>query len=121
MSKINFQSLLSYHNKNKSNFTVVTSEYNIQNPFGAIKLSKNKITAFEEKPINKSIICAGAYVMDVKLLDKLKKNSRLDMPDLIKKLIKDKNKVLSYPIFEPWIDIGSHENYKKAKLKKNNK
>ena len=117
MSKINFQNLLSYHNKNKSSFTVVTSEYNVQNPFGTIKLNKNRITEFKEKPINKSIICSGAYVMDVKFLDKLKKNSRLDMPDLIKKLINDKNKVLSYPIFEPWIDIGTHDNYKKAKLK----
>ena len=46
--------------------------------------------------------------MDAKFLDKLKKNSRLDMPDLIKKLINGRNKVLSYPIFEPWIDIGTH-------------
>ena len=118
MNKINFKSLLSYHNKNKSNFTVATSEYNIQNPFGTIKLNKNRITDLKEKPTNKSIICTGAYVMDAKFLDKLKKNSRLDMPDLIKKLINGRNKVLSYPIFEPWIDIGTHDNYKKAKLKK---
>ena len=70
MSKINFQSLLSYHNKNKSCFTVATSEHNIQNPFGTIKLNKNRITEFKEKPINKSIICTGAYVMDAKFLDK---------------------------------------------------
>ena len=119
MSKINFESLLSYHNNNKSNFTAVTSEYNVQNPFGTIKLKKNKIIALKEKPINKSIICTGAYVIDEKMLNNIKKNSRLDMPDLIKSLIVNKNKVLSYPIFEPWLDIGTHENYKKANLKKN--
>jgi dTDP-glucose pyrophosphorylase len=118
MSKINFDSLLAYHNKNKSIFTAVTSEHNIQNPFGTIKLKKNKIISFKEKPINKSIICTGAYVMDPKMLNKIKKNLKLDMPDLIKKLIFYKNKVLSYPIFEPWLDIGTHENYKQANLKK---
>lgn len=119
MSKINFESLLSYHNNNGSNFTAVTSEYNFENPFGAIKLKKNKIIALKEKPINKSIICTGAYVIDKKMLNKIKKNSRLDMPDLIKSLIIDKNKVLSYPIYEPWLDIGTHENFEKANLKKN--
>ena len=53
------------------------------------------------------------------MLNKIKKNSRLDMPDLIKSLIIDKNKVLSYPIYEPWLDIGTHENFEKANLKKN--
>ena len=48
MSKIDFQSLLNYHNKNKSNFTVATSEHNIQNPFGTIKLNKNRITSLQE-------------------------------------------------------------------------
>jgi dTDP-glucose pyrophosphorylase len=117
LSKINFDSLVKYHNKNKSNFTVVTSEHNIQNPFGTIKLKKNKVIAFNEKPINKSTICTGIYVIDYKILSKIKKNIRLDMPDLIKNLILNKNKIFSYPIFESWIDIGTHENFNKAILK----
>lgn len=121
MSEINFQSLLNYHNKNKSDFTAVTKEHNIQNPFGTIKLRNKKIIAFKEKPINRSFICTGAHVMDIGILKNFKKNSRIDMPDLIKDLIYKKKKVLSYPIFEPWIDIGTYENYKKAKLKNKNK
>lgn len=120
-SKINFESLLRYHNNNKSNFTIVTAEHNVQNSFGILKLRKNKVISFNEKPMNKSTICTGVYVMESRILSKIKKNTKLDMPDLIKNLILSKNKILSYPIFESWIDIGNQENFKKAKLENKQK
>ena len=36
--------------------------------------------------------------------------------DLMERLIANKKKVLSYPMVGYWLDIGSHDDYKKANL-----
>ena len=44
------------------------------------------------------------------ILKHIKKNIKLDMPDLIRLLIKKRLKVLSYEIYDYWRDIGTLEN-----------
>ena len=40
----------------------------------------------------------------------------LDMPDLLKKQIKDNQQVNMFPIHEYWLDIGRVEEYKQAQI-----
>ena len=59
------------------------------------------------------MINAGIYVIDPKVIKNMEKNKRIDMTELISLYIK-KNKVSVFPLHEPWIDIGSHDDYEKA-------
>jgi NDP-sugar pyrophosphorylase family protein len=43
----------------------------------------------------------------------MKKNKKIDMTELISLYIQ-KKQVGVFPLHEPWIDIGSHEDYDKA-------
>ena len=52
-------------------------------------------------------INTGIYVMNKNVLKKIKKNRFLNMTDLIKRLIKKKIKVISFPIYEKWEDLGT--------------
>ena len=72
------------------------------------------ISKITEKPIQKHLINAGIYIIDDSVLDSVKENTYLNMPDLINMYI-NKNQVGIYPLHEEWIDIGSHEDYEKAK------
>ena len=112
-SNINLYKMLEYHLKNKSFATMAVKTHNIQNPFGEVVIEKGKIKGFREKPISKSMINAGIYIFDKKIIKFVKKNIYLDMSDLFLKIIKNKKKILAFPIHEDWHDIGTKERYLK--------
>ena len=72
----------------------------------------------KEKPISKSYINTGVYAFNPKILRFIKKNKHLDMNLLIQNLSKNSKKVLAYPAYENWLDVGKPADYKKAKRKK---
>jgi NDP-sugar pyrophosphorylase family protein len=91
-----------------------TRIFEMKNPYGVIKVKDNKIIELKEKPIEETYINAGIYVLSKKIISTVKKNRKLDMTTLFKKIIKKKkNKALVYPIFEKWAEIGSREVYNK--------
>ena len=113
ITNVNYDDLLSYHEKSKSLITLCVADYVSSIPYGIIKVKNKKVSSIEEKPINRHMINAGIYVIDPKVIKNMEKNKRIDMTELISLYIK-KNKVSVFPLHEPWIDIGSHDDYEKA-------
>ena len=62
MSRIDYFSLLNFHNQKRSNATMAVKEYQIQSKFGVVKDLKNKFIKVEEKPTFKYLINAEQYV-----------------------------------------------------------
>ena len=57
----------------------------------------------------------GVYVLEPSAINVIKKNEKLDMPNIFERL-KEKNlRTVVYPIHEPWADIGIPEDYLKVK------
>jgi NDP-sugar pyrophosphorylase family protein len=56
----------------------------------------------------------GIYVFEGKVLDYIEPGKYLDFPDLVKRLIMNRQKVISYPFDGYWLDIGNHSDYEKA-------
>ena len=62
---------------------------------------------FDEKPISRSHINAGVYVLSPEALNELIGEVPCDMPTLFERLqVKDKRTV-AYPMHEPWLDVGA--------------
>lgn len=119
ITNINFKNLIEYHNKNYSYATMVTRNYEQANPFGVVKLVNNKIINLEEKKIEKVSINAGIYVLNPSVKKII--SGYYDMTDLFLNLIKRKKKVLAFPLYENWLDIGTKDSLKKFKnIKINN-
>tara|TARA_Y100000590_G_scaffold470034_1_gene661512 strand:- start:4983 stop:6038 length:1056 start_codon:yes stop_codon:yes gene_type:complete len=108
---INFKELIDFHIKNKSKATMVVRKSSFQNPYGEVKLQNMKITKFDEKPIRYFFANSGIYCIDFDCLKNLKKNTYYDMPDIFKLLQNKKLKVLAYPLYEEWEDIGDLATY----------
>ena len=53
--------------------------------------------------------------MNKKILKMIKKDNYLDLNDLVLKAIQKKLKVLHYPMYEQWIDIGNKNDLNKAR------
>ena len=51
-----------------------------------------------------------------RIVGALKEQDYLDMPELLNKKLKDKHKIIVYPIHEYWLDIGRLDSLDKAKM-----
>tara|TARA_Y100000389_G_C17436330_1_gene505764 strand:+ start:931 stop:1998 length:1068 start_codon:yes stop_codon:yes gene_type:complete len=115
ITELNFDDLLEFHKLNKSDATICTSKYEYQVPYGEVVSTNLDVKELLEKPKKTINISAGIYVLEKKILKILIKNAYLDMPILLKKLIKSKKKVTIFPLYEYWTDIGHFDELKKAK------
>jgi len=114
LTNINFEHLFDFHLKNKSKATMCVREYDFQVPYGVVNIDKGEIVAIDEKPVHKFFVSAGIYMLDETVLDSIPKDEFYDMPTLFELLIENKEKVISFPLREYWLDIGRLEEYKKA-------
>ena len=89
-----------------------------QHPFGVILTNGVDIVGFEEKPITRSHINAGVYVLEPGVLDALSADEHCDMlPTLFNRLQERNERTIVYPMHEPWLDVGCVDDYDAAKGK----
>ena len=115
ISNINYKTLLGFHIKNKADLTICVRNQIFEMPYGEICLEGKKVSKIIEKPISNSIVNAGVYVLSKKIIKLTKPNKHLMMNELINTSIKRNCKILSFPIYENWIDVGSKDQLLKAK------
>lgn len=85
-----------------------------QHPFGVVRTKGVDIIGFEEKPISRSHINAGIYVLGPEALDVLSTGDHCDMPTLFNRLQESGKRTIVYPMYEPWLDVGSVDDYTSA-------
>ncbi len=112
---LNYGELLDFHNNNKAVATMVVRNHEFENPYGVVRTKGFDIIDFKEKPVLKSYINAGVYVLEPSTIHIIKKNEKLDMPNIFERLKEKKLKTIVYPIHESWMDIGLPEDYLKVK------
>ena len=121
LTKINLKEFINFHQNNKAEITLSGSEFYYKSPYGVIEVDGINFKSITEKPSFKHFINAGIYLISPSILKKIKSNIYLDMPDLLNMSLLNKSKVLVYPIYEYWLDIGRVDNLNKANLEWNNK
>ncbi len=114
IADLNYDDLLNFHIKKKSDLTMVVRNLVHKNPYGVVNLNKNRVASLDEKKDLVMNINAGIYILNPKVLRYLN-NQKIDMPDFINFLIKRKKKIYSFPLKDNWIDIGTKENLNVSK------
>ena len=116
LTKINLKQFINFHQNNKADISLSGSEFFYQSPYGVIDVEGINFKSITEKPSFKHYINAGIYLINPSILKEIKENEYLDMPDLLNRSLKNKNKIVVYPMYEYWLDIGKVDNLNKAKL-----
>ncbi|RXF01999.1 CBS domain-containing protein [Pseudoalteromonas sp. PS5] len=116
LTSADFSKVLDFHIKESSDATMCVRDYEIKIPFGVIEGEGHEISAMVEKPTYRYFVNAGIYVISNHIINSLLKNERLDMPGLFKKIQAEGLKVLKFPIHEYWLDVGRHDDFKKAQV-----
>ena len=115
LTNLNFENALNFHKEFGSTATMCVQEHLTKIPYGEVLTSDENIVSIKEKPIHRSYINAGIYLLEPNVLNFIPKKF-YDMPSLFNKLIKLDKKVTSFPIREDWLDIGVFNDYQRAKI-----
>ncbi|MEK4353578.1 nucleotidyltransferase family protein [Paenibacillus sp. FSL R5-0475] len=114
LTKVNYEQLLNFHSETNSVATMCVREYEYQIPYGVLEMENHRLLSIEEKPIHKSFVNAGIYVLSPEVLKNIPQNEFYDMPDLFKKLMNEQIEASAFPLREYWLDIGRLDDYEKA-------
>lgn len=106
ITDIRYGELLDFHNRYQATATMSVRIHEWQHPFGVVQMQGVEIIGFEEKPVVRSHINAGVYVLSPEALNVLIAEVSCDMPMLFERLQAKSKLTVAYPMHEPWLDVG---------------
>lgn len=100
--------------KEDADIAIATIPYDLNLPYAVLGIKGNIVNSLVEKPTYTYFSNAGIYLMKKDLTKNIPLNKKYNATDLIQYSIDKGLKVINYPILGYWIDIGKHEDLKKA-------
>jgi NDP-sugar pyrophosphorylase family protein len=85
-----------------------------QHPYGVVKTEGVEIVGVDEKPVVRSHINAGVYILNPEVLGYLELNEFCDMTTLFERLQAASQRTVAYPMHEPWLDVGQPDDLARA-------
>lgn len=115
LTDLDYKDLIQYHKHQGGIATIATCKRTVKIDFGVIEVNENNfLTGYIEKPTFDYRVSMGIYVFEPEVLKYIPKNQYLDFPDLVQILLKNGKRVATYPFDGYWLDIGRHDDYKRA-------
>jgi dTDP-glucose pyrophosphorylase len=109
LTDIHYGEMLDFHVRHTAVATMAVRQHEWQHPFGVVQTRGVDIVGFEEKPVARTHINAGVYVLDPLALGYLSADESCDMPTLFERLQTQSMRTVAYPMHEPWLDVGRPE------------
>jgi dTDP-glucose pyrophosphorylase len=106
LTDIHYGELLDFHCRHGAAATMAVRQHEWQHPFGVVRTNGIEIVGFDEKPVARTHINAGIYVLDPGCVDALNTQEPCDMPTLFSRLQARGARTIAYPMHEPWLDVG---------------
>ncbi|HEY0740063.1 MAG TPA: nucleotidyltransferase family protein [Chryseosolibacter sp.] len=104
---------LEFKNKN-ADMAVATIPYQVKIPYAVLETSQDNIVGFKEKPTYTYYSNGGIYLFKREVLDFIPKGKHYNATDLMDYLITKGKKVITYPLYCYWLDIGKPDDFQKA-------
>ncbi len=115
ITDINFADFYKTFKNSGADMAVACTSYNVDVPYAVIETdSNNMVTSLKEKPKYTYHSNGGIYFIKKAMLGLIPQAEFFDITDLMELMIRENNKIVTYPIVGYWLDIGRHEDYAKA-------
>ena len=114
LTELDFRAMLSYHKEHEADLTVAVRHYDVQVPYGVVECEGSTVHRLNEKPSFGFFVNAGIYLLEPSVHRFIPNGTRLDMTELIQRLLDEGRPIVSFPIREEWLDIGHHADYRQA-------
>lgn len=107
--------ILSFHAERKAKVTIVARRIQIPLRFGELKINEGgRLVAWDEKPVIKSLINAGIFVMEPDVFKFVKEGEVVSMDVVVRRMMENGLPVYVYESAANFVDIADQESYEKA-------
>lgn len=114
-TNIDYEDFFLHFQQNDAEMSVAAVPYNISIELGILDLDGRNIKGLIEKPKYNYYANAGIYLIKKRALAEIPENTFFHATHLVEKLVAQGKKVIRYPLNGTWIDIGTPQEYQKAK------
>lgn len=114
-TNIDYEDFFLHFQMHDAEMSVAAVPYNISIELGILDLDGRNIKGLIEKPKYNYYANAGIYLIKKRALAEIPKDTFFHATNLVEKLISKGKKVIRYPLNGTWIDIGTHQEYERAK------
>lgn len=115
LSNIDFKDFYRFFKERNADMAVAATSYQVDIPYAVLEADENnKVRSLKEKPKYTYYSNAGIYILKREILSMIPPNRFFDITDLMERILEMNLNLVTYPINGYWLDIGKHEDYKKA-------
>jgi NDP-mannose synthase len=112
LTTLSFDKMLDFHRQQQADVTVAVHQRDVKIDFGVVEMSADdRFAGFREKPTFHFDVSMGVNVISQSVMDRVRPNEYLDMPDLILQVHESGGKVCCYREDCYWLDIGRMDDY----------
>ena len=114
-----YSDIVNFHKKHKNDITMICAKKKVAIPYGVVNTDEeNGLVSIEEKPELSFLTNTAMYVVEPSVLKDMKKNEKVDFPDVIK-IEKEKGKKIGvYTVEEDeWLDMGQMPELEKMRIR----
>jgi len=116
LTRVPLAQIVKYHYENTLKATICVRHHNIAVPYGVVETDGISFKRIREKPVIKTLVNAGMYIIDPGLLSMINDKRKMDMTELIELTAKSGQPVGVCPIHEYWVDAGLPETLREASM-----
>lgn len=114
LTEMDFKAMQAFHREHGAALTLAVRQFEFQVPYGVVEADGALVREVKEKPTHRCFVNAGIYLVEPDAHALVPRGEHFDMTDLIRVLLARGMRVVSFPIWEYWRDIGQHDDYVKA-------
>jgi len=100
--------------KQNADISIVSIPYQVKVPYGVFEMENGKVSSIKEKPEYTYYSNAGIYLIKKQLISDIPKDRYLDVTQFIEQQVGKGKKVISFPFWGYWLDVGKPEDFENA-------
>ena len=115
LASVPFPKAIESHKRSSAIMTVCTYRKNVKSSLGIVKVDNNdNVRDYLEKPEETHLVSSGVYIFNPRVKSFVSPNERIDIPELVLRLIHDNQTVRSHLLDGYWFDLGTPEDLEAA-------
>jgi NDP-sugar pyrophosphorylase family protein len=114
LTTIDYTAMWNYHKERGAIATLASYKREVKIDLGVIQSEDGWVKDYVEKPAYTYSVSTGVYIFEPEILKYIQKDQRLDLPELVMRLLKSGRQVNVFNFDGYWLDIGRHDDYDAA-------